>query len=67
MSWFAGEIALPARNNYNNGMTMVTALTLQSNPMGAYDGHFVLFRDTALQAKVMRFLGSAALGMAEVQ
>jgi hypothetical protein len=44
-----------------------TAILLESDPMGAYDGHYVLFRDPVLQQRVMRFLATAAAGSATVR
>ena len=46
---------------------MVTGGLLEADPMGAYDGHFVLFNDPVLQHRVMVFLGTAAAGSATLE
>ena len=44
-----------------------TAALLEANPMGAYDGHFVLFDNPAIQTEVMHFLGTATTGTATIE
>jgi hypothetical protein len=66
--WPAGAgVMLPATNNFDTGSGTTTALLLESDPMGAYDGHFVLFRDPALRARVVNFIDSATSGAAVVR
>lgn len=55
-------LAFPVSNNLSG----VTAALLEADPAGAYDGHFVLFRDRPLHDRVMRFLASAAAGSAVI-
>ena len=45
----------------------VTAALLEADPMGAYDGHFVLFDDPPLQTEVFQFLGTAATGTPTIE
>lgn len=61
-------VALPLTHNLADatGMTATGAL-LESDPASAYDGHFVMFRDPALNARVRVFLGTAATGTATVR
>jgi hypothetical protein len=61
--WPAMGIDLPAMNN----VVGVTAVILESDPMGAYDGHYVLFNDTTLNQRVMRYLASTVSGTAVVR
>jgi hypothetical protein len=65
--WPSMGVDLPIVNNFPTAMGGVTAALLESDPMGAYDGHFVLFNDAPLQLRVMRFLASAANGMPAVR
>jgi hypothetical protein len=44
-----------------------TAALLEVDPAGAYDGHFVAFRDAALNERVLRFLATAAQGAAVIR
>ena len=60
-------LALPLSGNFDTSSGMVTAALLEADPKGAYDGHFVLFDDPALQKRVMQFLGTAATGTATVE
>jgi pimeloyl-ACP methyl ester carboxylesterase len=65
--WPTGTgVTLPAMNNVDTGSGSTTALLLESDPMGAYDGHFVLFRDAALRAQVLTFIATATDGTARV-
>lgn len=66
--WPAGMgIPLPAMNNYSTGMGSTTGVLLEADPMGMYDGHFVLFRDMTLRQRVLGFIGTASEGMAVVR
>jgi pimeloyl-ACP methyl ester carboxylesterase len=60
-------IALPVTGNVQTSSGTVTAALLEADPMGAYDGHFVLFDNPALQGEVMQFLGTAQSGTATIQ
>ncbi|MEI8255178.1 MAG: hypothetical protein WCJ30_05840, partial [Deltaproteobacteria bacterium] len=65
-AWPASGIDLPAMNNFGTSNGAVTAVMLESDPMGAYDGHFVLFNDATLQRRTMRFLSSVVGGAPSV-
>lgn len=67
MPWPASTIPLPVMDNLNTASGPVTGVLLEADPGGAYDGHFVLQRDSTLQARVLGFLASAALGHAVVR
>ncbi len=60
-------LATPVSANFSTTTGNVTAALLEADPMGAYDGHFVLFNDPALQTQVMQFLGTAATGTATIE
>lgn len=60
-------IDLPAVNNINASGMSTTGALLEVDPMGMYDGHFVLFRNDALRTRVASFLGSVAAGMPAVR
>jgi hypothetical protein len=67
-AWPAGMgVMLPAMNNYSTGMATTTAVLLEADPMGMYDGHFVLFRDMTMNRRVLGFIATAADGMAVVR
>jgi predicted esterase len=68
MAWPPGmSLPLPLRDNFPGADGMrVTAALLEADPAGAYDGHFVLFRDATLSRRVAHFLGTAATGTAVV-
>ncbi len=63
----ATGLALPVSNNVVTSAGTVTAALLEANPMGAYDGHFVLFDNPAIQTEVMHFLGTATTGTATIE
>jgi pimeloyl-ACP methyl ester carboxylesterase len=65
-AWPSMGVTLPVMNNVATSNGMTTAILLESDPMGAYDGHFVLFNDPTLKARVMNFLASVAAGMPSV-
>lgn len=67
MGWPSSGADLPLMDNFRTSNGAATAVLLESDPMGAYDGHFVLFRDAALQTRVMRFIVSTVNGMAAVR
>lgn len=56
-------LPFPVMNNLGGA----TAALLQVDPGSAYDGHFVVFRDSELNARVLRFLATAAQGMAVIR
>ena len=56
-------LAVPVMNNYSTGMGSTTAALLEADPMGMYDGHFVLFRDMTMRQRVMGFIATTADGM----
>ncbi len=56
-------LPFPVMNNLNGA----TAALLQVDPGSAYDGHFVVFRDAELNARVLRFLATAAQGAAVIR
>jgi hypothetical protein len=58
---------LPAMNNITTSNGQTTALLVESDPMGAYDGHFVLFNDPVIKNRVVTFLGSATTATASVR
>jgi predicted esterase len=61
--WPAGMgVPLPVMNNFDTGSGRTTAILLEVDPAGAYDGHFVLFRDAVLRNRVAQFMASAAVG-----
>jgi hypothetical protein len=60
-------LALPVTGNVSTTSGQVTAALLEADPMGAYDGHFVLFDDPTLQKRVMQFLGTAATGTPTIE
>jgi len=60
-------LATPVTANYDTATGNVTAALLEADPMGAYDGHFVLFDDPALQTQVTQFLGTATTGAATIE
>jgi hypothetical protein len=67
-AWPAGMgVMLPVQNNVDTGSGRTTAILLESDPSGAYDGHFVLFRDAMLRARVAEFMASATEGMPVVR
>lgn len=53
-------ISAPATANYTGSDPDVTAVLLQVDPMGEYDGHFVAFEDATLRGQWAAFLESAA-------
>jgi hypothetical protein len=57
-------LPFPVMANYADSTGRTTAALLESDPGSAYDGHFVLFRDLALQQRVAVFLATAVEGMA---
>ncbi|MDP3275025.1 MAG: hypothetical protein Q8Q09_07495 [Deltaproteobacteria bacterium] len=67
-AWPAGMgVMLPAQNNFTTSLGRTTALLLEADPMGMYDGHFVLFRDATLRARVHGFVATASAGMPVVR
>jgi hypothetical protein len=60
-------LTTPVTSNVMTASGTVTAALLEANPMGAYDGHFVLFDDPTLQKQVMEFLGTATTGTATIE
>jgi len=56
-------LPFPVMNNLGGA----TAALLQVDPGSAYDGHFVVFRDAELNARVLRFLATAAQGAAVIR
>ena len=63
-AWPAGAaIPFPVSNNFAG----TTAALLEVDPGSAYDGHFVVFRDRALNERVLRFLATAAQGAAVIR
>jgi hypothetical protein len=67
-AWPAGPgVPLPAMNNFDTGMGRTTAILLEADPMGMYDGHFVMFRDATMRGRVAGFLATASEGMAVVR
>jgi hypothetical protein len=68
MPWPGGSpLMLPVSKNFATASVNVTAAVVEADPMGAYDGHFVLFDNPTLQSEVMQFLGTAATGTATIQ
>lgn len=68
MAWPQGTgVMLPVSNNVNTGSGSTTAILLEVDPLGAYDGHFVLFRDATLRNRVAGFIATASEGMASVR
>lgn len=66
--WPSGaSLTLPVTGNVTTSSGNVTAALLESDPKGAYDGHFVLFDDPVLQKRVTQFLGTAATGTATIE
>ena len=63
----ATGLALPVSLNVSTTTGNVTAALLEADPMGAYDGHFVLFDDPPLQTEVFQFLGTAATGTPTIE
>ncbi len=68
MAWPPGmPLALPLRDNFTGARgERATAALLEADPAGAYDGHFVLFRDPTLARRVAHFLATAATAAAVV-
>ena len=63
-AWPPGAaIPFPVSNNFAG----TTAALLEVDPGSAYDGHFVAFRDRALNERVLRFLATAAQGAAVIR
>jgi len=68
MAWPPGSpLPLPLRDNFVGARGQrTTAALLEADPAGAYDGHFVLFRDPPIARRVAHFLATAAAGAAVV-
>ena len=68
-AWPEGAgLPLPLMGNYRGPMgESTTAALLEVDPMGLYDGHFVLFRDATLNHRVAVFLATAAAGAPAVR
>jgi len=66
--WPSGTpLALPVTNNFETSSGSVTAALIEGDPMGAYDGHFILFDNPTIETRVMKFLGTAQAGMATIE
>jgi predicted esterase len=52
------QVEFPVRANRNRDAGQFTAVLVAAQPNG-YDGHFVVFRDSALAAQAMEFLATA--------
>ncbi len=60
MAWPGGmPLALPVMGNIRQGAETATAALIEADPMGAYDGHFIAFRDMPTNQRVMNFVGTA--------